>query len=153
MIANYDSCEYKLALPEVNLLADTCEIKLTFIGKTAEVQTQLAILSCELTSLKKEVYEVELAPDMIRIDSNVRISVTGSFTRPASGFGIAGARLKVCVADLLKKQKAEIYFLRGGDRKWLLSGIEMMENAEIDRNVLREKRRKLRRLGDQRWQI
>ena len=60
MIANYDSCEYKLALPEVNLLADTCEIKLTFIGKTAEVQTQLAILSCELTSLKKEVYEVVL---------------------------------------------------------------------------------------------
>ncbi len=145
MVTNYDACEYKLALPEVSLLPDTCEVKITFIGKTAEVQTQLAVLSCKLTSLKQEVYEVDMTPDMIRIDSNARISAVGSFQKPVSGFGLVGAKLKICIVDLQKKQKADIHFQRGADRKWALFAVELTEDAEIDRSVLREKRRKLRR--------
>lgn len=154
MVTNYDACEYKLALPEVSLLPDACEVKITFIGKSAEVQTQLAILSCELTSLKQKVYEIDMTPDMIRIDSNARVSAVGSFQKPASGFGLIGAKIKICIVDLLKKQQAEIYFQRGADRKWALFAVELTEDVEIDRSVLREKRRKLRRPKEiQRWQI
>lgn len=145
MVTNYDSCAYKLALPEVNLLEDACQVKITLIGKSADAQIQLAIMSCELTSLKQEVYDVELTPDMLRMDSNARISAVGSFPKPASGFGLVGAKIKICIVDLLNKQKADIFFSRGSDRKWVLSAIELTEHVEIDRSILRERRRKLRR--------
>lgn len=145
MVANYDSCGYKLTLPEVTIQADHCDVKLTFIGKDKEAETQLAILSCELISLKKETFSLELQPDMMRLGFNIRTSTAGSFAKPASGFGLVGASIKLCVIDMQKKQKAEIYFKRGADRKWALEGLELEENAEFDRSVMREKRRKLRR--------
>ena len=145
MTANYDSCKYKLTLPEVRLLEDTCEVKVSVIGKGEEEQLQLAFLECEFISLKQEVFKVDLSPDLIRLESTARISAVGSFQKPTAGFGLAGAKLKICIADLLHKQKAEICFSRGADRKWVLSGMELTENAEIDRQALREKRRNLRR--------
>ena len=148
MYTNYDLLAFKMLLPEVNLLADRCEVKMTFVGKDPEIQTQLAITSCVFTSLKNQEFEVVLQPDLIRIDSNVRTSVQGMFERP-SGLGLVNARIKIVVTDLLGKVQANIYFKRGSNRKWSLEGIELAENVEIDRNILREKRRKLRRsIGD-----
>ena len=145
MVANYDSCAYKLALPEVTLQADCCDVKLTFIGKNQAAQTHIAVLSCELISLKKETFSIELRPDILRLDYNIRNSATGSFEKPATGFGLVGASIHLCVVDLENKQKAEIYFKRGADRKWALEGLELEENTELDCSLIREKRKKLRR--------
>jgi hypothetical protein len=118
------------------------------IGKSLEGQTQLAIMSCELTSMKNQVFSIALQPDMVRIEPNVRISSIGSFEKVA-GFGLANAKIKIEVADLLNKKLATIYYKRGADRKWVLEGIQLTEDFEIDRSVLRERRRKLRKMiGD-----
>ena len=148
MYTNYDLLAFKMYLPEVILLQDCCEVKLSFIGKAPEEQIQLAIVSCHMTSLKGQEFEIVLQPDLIRVDSRARVSSQGSFKKTA-GFGLVNARIKVVVADLRKKEQTDIYFKRGTDRKWTLEGIDLIENAEIDRNILREKRRKLRRtMGD-----
>ena len=148
MYSNYDLLAFKMFLPEVSMLDNSCEVRLSFIGKKPEEQAQLAILSCQLTSFKGQVFDMTLQPDLIRVDSNARISAAGRF-EIVPGFGLVNAKIKVIVADLLGKQQADIYFKRGSDRKWSLEGIDLMENVEIDRNVLREKRRKLRRtMGD-----
>jgi len=148
MYTNYELLDFKMSLPEVTLSQDQCEVKVSFIGKDSQIQTQLAILSCELTTLKQQIFQVSLQPDLIRIDSNARVSSQGCFEKP-TGFGLVHGKIKIVVSDLLNKKQAEVYFKRGSDRKWTLEGIEIIENAEIDRNILREKRRKLRRsIGD-----
>lgn len=146
MAVNYDQCGYKLALPEVTLADGFCDVKLTFIGKDQEAETQLMILSCQLTSLKKDTFSVELQPDMMRIGYNIRFSTQGRFEKPVAGFGLIGAGLRIVAIDLQKKQQAEICFKRGADRKWILEDLQLTEPVEIDRSIVREKRKKLRRI-------
>lgn len=145
MAANFDCCAYKLTLPEVTLADTMCHIKQTFIGKDPEAERQLVILSCQLTSLKKEVFSVELQPDMMRVGYNVRTTAQGGFTKPVSGFGLMGAGLELVVVDLQKKQQAQIFYKRGSDRKWVLEDLQLTEQVELDRNIIREKRRNMRR--------
>lgn len=145
MAANYDLCAYKLALPEVVLDNDKCKVKLTFIGKDQQAETQLMILSCHLISLKNEDFSIELQPDMMRAGYNIRVSAQGSFEKPMRGFGLAGASLNMTVVDLQKKQQAQICFKRGADRKWVLEDLQLAEQVEIDRNMIRERRRKMRK--------
>lgn len=142
MIKSYDSLSFKMALPDVSLAGGSCKVKVTSIGKLGQEECQLAILSCKLISLKKQEYEVELQPDMIRLNSNARAISEGAFENPGAGFGLAGARLLVCVLDLLKKESYSITFKRGGDRKWSLEGLEIEKQVEVDRRTLREKRRR-----------
>lgn len=142
MIKNYDACRFKMALPEVTLSGEVCKVKVTSIGKKGQEECQLAILSCKLTSLKRQEYSVELEPNLLRLNSNGRITSEGSFTKPGAGFGLAGSSLEVSILDLLKKEKYTIVFRRGGDRKWNLEGIEAEAQVQIDRRSLREKRRK-----------
>lgn len=146
MLKSYNECNFKLAIPEVTLVGDACKVRLSVIGKLGQEECQIAVLSCRLTSLKRQTYEVELQPDLIRLISNGRIICEGQFDKPEPSFGLAGARLEVCLADLLKKEKYTVYFKRGADRKWVLEGLLKEENAEIDRRALREKRRKMHRL-------
>lgn len=145
MAANYDLCAYKLALPEVTLENDKCRVRLTFIGKDQQAETQLMILSCHLISLKNEDFSIGLQPDMMRVGYNIRVSAQGSFEKPVRGFGLVGAGLDMTVVDLQKKQQAQIRFKRGADRKWVLEELQLTEPVEIDRNMLREKRRKMRK--------
>lgn len=145
MAVNYDLCAYKLSLPEVAVNGSRCSVKLTFIGKDTEAETQLMILSCQLVSLKKEVFSVELQPDMMRVGYNIRVSAQGDFEKPASGFGLVGAELHLTVVDLQKKQQADISFKRGADRKWTLEDMKLTEPVEIDRSLIRERRRKMRK--------
>lgn len=142
LIKNYETCNFKMAIPEVTLTGDCCRVKITTIGKMGQEECQLSIISCKLISLKSQEYEVELRPDMIRLNSNGRCTSEGSFTNPGAGFGLAGACLQVYVLDILKKEKYTISFKRGGDRKWSLQGIDVEEQVEVDRHALREKRRK-----------
>ena len=142
MIKSYDSLNFKLALPDVALTGESCKVKVTSIGKMGQEECQIAIVSCKLISLKKQEYEVELQPDMIRLNSNGRAISEGSFVNPGAGFGLAGATLLVCVLDLQKKEKYSIAFKRGGDRKWSLEGMEVEKQVEVDRRALREKRRR-----------
>ena len=142
MVKNYDRCNFKLALPVVTLTGDVCKVKLTSIGRMGQEECQLGILSCKLISLKRQEYPVELQPDMMRINSNGRVISEGSFTSPGTGFGLAGARLEVCLLDLVKKEKYTVWFKRGGDRTWTFEGMDIEEQVEVDRRALREKRRK-----------
>lgn len=142
MIKNYDTCNFKIALPEIALSGGSCKVKITSIGKKGLEECQLAILSCMLISLKKQEYPVELEPNMLRLNSNGRIISEGSFKNPGAGFGLAGAALKLEVLDIVKKEKYSILFYRGGDRKWSLEGIEVETQVDVDRRSLREKRRK-----------
>lgn len=142
MIKSYDNLNFKLALPDVSLTGESCKVKITAIGKMGLEECQLAFLSCRLISLKRQEYEVELKPDMIRLNSNGRSISQGCLTDLGAGFGLAGAGLAVCVLDLLKKEKYTITFKRGGDRKWSLEGIEVQDQVEVDRRALREKRRR-----------
>lgn len=146
MLKNYDTCNFKMAIPVVTFAGGICKVNITCIGKMGQEECQLALLSCKLISLKQQEYKIELQPDMIRLNSNGRIISEGQFEKTEAGFGLAGAKLEVEVLDLLKKEKYTIFFKRGGDRKWLLEGIEVEENVEIDRRALREKRRKVNKL-------
>lgn len=146
MIKNYDACNFKMAIPEVTLGGGSCKVKLTTIGKMGQEECQLAILSCKLVTLKQQSYEIELQPDMLRLNSIGRTVSEGQLENPGAGFGLAGAKLEVAVLDLLKKAKYTIYFKRGGDRKWSLEGIAVEEQVEVDRRALREKRRRINKL-------
>lgn len=146
MLKNYDTCNFKMAIPDVTFAGGICKAKITCIGKMGQEECQLALLSCKLITLKQQEYEIELQPDMLRLTSNGRIISEGQFEKAEPGFGLAGAKLEVCVLDLLKKEKYTIYFKRGGDRKWSLEGFEVEEHVEIDRRALREKRKKMNKL-------
>lgn len=146
MLKSYDSCNFKMAIPDVTFASGICKVKITCIGKMGQEECQLALLSCKLISLKQQEYDIELQPDMIRLNSNGRVISEGTFENAVAGFGLAGAKLEVVVLDLLKKEKYIIFFKRGGDRKWSLEGIEVEENVEINRRALREKRRKSNKL-------
>lgn len=75
MIKNYDTCNFKMAIPEVTLGGGCCKVKLTTIGKMGQEECQLAILSCKLVTLKQQSYEIELQPDMLRLNSIGRITI------------------------------------------------------------------------------
>ena len=146
MLKSYDSCNFKMAIPEVTFAGGICKARITCIGKMGQEECQLALLSWKLISLKQQEYDIDLQPDMIRLNSNARVISEGTFENAAAGFGLAGAKLEVGVLDLLKKEKYTITFKRGGDRKWSLEGIEVEEHVEIDRRAMREKRRKSNKL-------
>ncbi len=143
MLKSYDTCSFKMAIPEVVMVGDKCKVKVTVIGKIGQEECQLALLFCRLTSLKRMTYEIELHPDMIRLTSNGRSISEGQLNKPEQGFGLAGASLEVCVLDILKKEKYMVHFKRGSDRKWMLEGLDVEKNVEMDRRILRERRRKV----------